>query len=43
LDDEVVWIHLAQEKIEWRALVTTVMNLRGSTKDGKFPGQLTDL
>jgi hypothetical protein len=26
------WIHLAQDMDQWRALVNTVLNLRGSTK-----------
>jgi hypothetical protein len=26
------WIDLAQDKDQWRALVNTVMNLRGSIK-----------
>jgi hypothetical protein len=30
------WIHMAQDRDRWRALVNTVMNLRGSTKGGKF-------
>ena len=30
------WIDLAQHSDRWRALVNTVMNLRGSTKCGVF-------
>jgi hypothetical protein len=26
--DETNWIHLAQDKVQWRAYVSTVMNLR---------------
>jgi hypothetical protein len=26
--DEVNWIHLAQDRVQWRAYVNTVMNLR---------------
>jgi hypothetical protein len=26
--DGVNWIHLAQDKVQWRAFVSTVMNLR---------------
>jgi hypothetical protein len=25
----VEWIHLAQDRVQWRAVVDTVMNLRG--------------
>jgi hypothetical protein len=30
------WIDLAEDRDQWRALVNTVMNLRGSIKTGKF-------
>jgi hypothetical protein len=30
------WIHLAQDRCGWWAVVTAVMNLRGSIKGGKF-------
>jgi hypothetical protein len=30
--DGMDWIYLAQDKDQWRALVNTVMNLRGSLK-----------
>jgi hypothetical protein len=30
------WIDLAQDRDRWRALVYTVMNLRGSIKCGEF-------
>jgi hypothetical protein len=30
------WIDLAQDRRRWRALLTTVMNLRGSIKCGEF-------
>jgi len=30
------WIYLAKDRDMWRALVNTVMNLRGSTKCGEF-------
>jgi hypothetical protein len=30
------WIDLVQDGDRWRALVNTVMNLRGSIKVGKF-------
>jgi hypothetical protein len=32
----VEWIHLAQNKDQWQALVNMVMNLRGSVKGRKF-------
>jgi hypothetical protein len=30
------WIHMAQDRDQWRALVTTVMNLRVAQNIGKF-------
>jgi hypothetical protein len=27
--ESVDWMHLAQDRVQWRALVNTVMNLRG--------------
>jgi hypothetical protein len=33
---EMDWIDLAQDKDRWRALVSSVMNLRGSIKCGGF-------
>jgi hypothetical protein len=32
----VEWIHLAQDREQWRALVNTVMNLPVSIKGGEF-------
>jgi hypothetical protein len=37
------WIHLAQDTNRWRALVTTVMNLRVPKKGGEFLDQLNAL
>jgi CRISPR/Cas system-associated protein Cas7 (RAMP superfamily) len=33
---DVDWIHWAQDRDRWRALVNTVMNLLGSIKCGEF-------
>jgi hypothetical protein len=30
------WMHLAQDRDQWRTLVNTVMNLRGSIKGREF-------
>jgi hypothetical protein len=30
--DGVDWVDLAQDRVQWRAYVNTVMNLRGSIK-----------
>jgi hypothetical protein len=30
------WIDLAEDRDQWRALVNTVMNLRGPSNVGKF-------
>jgi hypothetical protein len=30
------WIELAQYRVQWRALVNTVMNLRAPKNAGKF-------
>jgi hypothetical protein len=32
----IVWINLAPNRDQWRALVNTVMNLRGPQNEGKF-------
>jgi hypothetical protein len=37
---DVYWIHVAHNKVEWRALVNTVMNFR-SHKKREFPKQLS--
>jgi hypothetical protein len=36
------WIHLAQDRDKWQAVVKTIMNLRGSIKCGVFLEQLTN-
>jgi hypothetical protein len=36
------WIYLAQDRVQWRALVNTRMNLRSSIKDGKLLDQVND-
>jgi hypothetical protein len=30
------WIHLAQDNVQWWALMNTEMKLAGSIKDGEF-------
>jgi hypothetical protein len=34
--NDVNWIHVAQDRGQWRALVNTVMNLRVPQKTGNF-------
>jgi hypothetical protein len=34
--DGMDWIHLAQDRDQWRVLVNTVMNLRVPLNSGKF-------
>jgi hypothetical protein len=34
--EDVNWIHLAQDRVQWRALVNTAMNLRVSSRAGNF-------
>jgi len=34
--DGLDWIHLTQDRIQWRTLISTVMNLRVPWKVGKF-------
>jgi hypothetical protein len=36
------WIHLAQDRDQWRSVVNMVMNLWGSIKGGKFLDWLSD-
>jgi hypothetical protein len=36
------WIQMAQDRDQWRAPVTTVINLRFSYKFGEFLDQLSD-
>jgi hypothetical protein len=36
------WIHLAQDRIQWWALVKAVMNNLGSTKGREFLDQLNE-
>jgi hypothetical protein len=36
------WMHLANDKDQWRALVNTVMNFSGYIKCSKFLDYLTD-
>jgi hypothetical protein len=35
-DEGVDWIHLAQDRDRWRALVNTIMNLRVPQRTGNF-------
>jgi hypothetical protein len=35
------WIHLAQDRIQWNALVNTVMNLRATYNVGTFLNSCT--
>jgi hypothetical protein len=37
------WIHLAQDRDQWRTGVSTVMNLWGSIKCGEFIDWMSDL
>jgi predicted RNA-binding protein len=34
--EDVVWIHVTQERMKWRDLVKTVMNLLDCTEGGEF-------
>jgi hypothetical protein len=36
------WMHLAQDRVQWQALVNTVMNLQSSIKGGEFLDLLSD-
>jgi hypothetical protein len=36
------WIRLAQDRVQWRAFVSTVMILRDSIKKGYFFDKLND-
>jgi hypothetical protein len=34
--EDVDWIHLAQDRVQWQVLVNRVMNLRFPQKEGNF-------
>jgi hypothetical protein len=40
--EDVDWMHLVQDRDQRRAIVNTVMNLRGSIKQGESLEQLCD-